>query len=58
VNVAALPGLIGDLQARAARAGVARATQDIRVAHWLDGGVWLLPWLLLATAVLARRGWL
>ncbi|ODV11516.1 MAG: hypothetical protein ABT22_09210 [Thiobacillus sp. SCN 64-317] len=58
VDVAALPGLIGDLQAQAARAGAARATQDIRVAHWLDGGVWLLPWLLLATAVLARRGWL
>ena len=28
-----------DLQARAGRAGMARATQDIRVAHWLDGGI-------------------
>jgi len=58
VGVAGLPGLIGDLQARAGHAGLARAKQDIRVAHWLDGGVWLLPLLLLAAAVLARRGWL
>jgi Ca-activated chloride channel family protein len=58
VDVAGLPGLVGDLQARAGRAGMARAKQDIRVAHWLDGGVWLLPVLLLFAAVLARRGWL
>jgi len=58
VDVAGLPGLIGDLQARASHAGLAKAKQDIRVAHWLDGGVWLLPLLLLAAAVLARRGWL
>ena len=58
VDVAGLPALIGDLQARAGRAGMARAGQDIRVAHWLDGGVWLLPFLLAAAAVLARRGWL
>ena len=58
VGVAGLPGLVADLQARASHAGMARAKQDIRVAHWLDGGVWLLPLLLLAAAVLARRGWL
>ncbi len=58
VDVAGLPGLVGDLQARASRAGMARATQDIRVAHWLDSGIWLLPALLLFAAVLARRGWL
>lgn len=58
VGVAGLPGLIGELQAQAGRAGTTRATQGIRVAHWLDGGVWLLPLLLLAAAVLARRGWL
>ena len=57
-NLVGLPGFIGDLQARADRAGMARARQDIRVAHWLDGGVWLLPLLLAAAAVLARRGWL
>ncbi len=58
VDLAALPALIGDLQARAGHAGMARVKQDIRVAHWLDGGIWLLPFLLLLAAVLARRGWL
>lgn len=58
VDLAALPALIGDLQARAGHAGMARERQDIRVAHWLDGGIWLLPFLLLLAAVLARRGWL
>ena len=58
VDLSGLPGLIGDLQARTARAGVARAQHDIRVAHWLDGGFWLLPFLLVVAAVLARRGWL
>lgn len=58
VDLAGLPGLIGDLQARADHAGMARVKQDIRVAHWLDGGIWLLPFLLLLAAVLARRGWL
>lgn len=58
VGIAGLHGLIDDLQARAGRAGTARVTQDIHVAHWLDGGIWLLPVLLLFAAVLARRGWL
>ena len=58
VDLAGLPALIGDLQARAGHAGMARVKQDIRIAHWLDGGIWLLPFLLLLAAVLARRGWL
>lgn len=58
VDLAGLPGLIGELQARAGHAGMARVKQDIRIAHWLDGGIWLLPFLLLLAAVLARRGWL
>jgi Ca-activated chloride channel family protein len=58
VDLAGLPALIGDLQAQAGHAGMARVKQDIRVAHWLDGGIWLLPFLLLLAAVLARRGWL
>ena len=53
-----LPGLIGYLQAQADRTSRATENKDIRVAHRLDGGVWLLPLLLLATALLARRGWL
>lgn len=58
VDLAGLPGLIDELQARAGHAGMARVKQDIRIAHWLDGGIWLLPFLLLLAAVLARRGWL
>lgn len=57
-DVAGLPALIGELQARASRAGMTQAAQDIRVAHWLDGGIWLLPFLLLFAGLLARRGWL
>lgn len=57
-GLAGVPALIGDLQASAGHAGMTRARQDVRVAHWLDGGVWLLPVLLLAAAMLARRGWL
>ena len=58
VDLTGLPGLISDLQSRAGEAGIARTRQDIRVEHWLDGGIWLLPLLLLVAAVLARRGWL
>jgi Ca-activated chloride channel homolog len=58
VGLAQLPTLIGDLQARQSRTSQARAEKNIQVAHWLDGGIWLLPFLLLATALLARRGWL
>ena len=57
-DLAGLPGLIGNLEAGAGRAGVARVKQDLRIAHWLDGGIWLLPLLLLVAAGLARRGWL
>ena len=53
-----LPDLIGYLQAQADRTSRATEDKDIRVAHRLDGGVWLLPLLLLAAALLARRGWL
>ena len=57
-EIAQLPGLIGYLQAGADRSSRATENKDIRVAHRLDGGVWLLPLLLLAAALLARRGWL
>lgn len=53
-----LPGLIGYLQAQADRTSRATEDKDVRVAHRLDGGIWLLPLLLLAAALLARRGWL
>ncbi len=53
-----LPSLIGDLQARPNGISQASERKGLRVAHWLDGGIWLLPLLLVATALLARRGWL
>ena len=58
VGLAQLPNLIGELQARTDRSSHATEQKDIRVAHRLDGGIWLLPLLLLAAALLARRGWL
>lgn len=57
-DLAQLPNLIGYLQASADRSSRATENKNIRVAHRLDGGVWLLPLLLLAAALLARRGWL
>jgi len=57
-DLSQLPSLIGDLQASADRTSQAREEKDIRVEHRLDGGIWLLPLLLVATALLARRGWL
>ena len=33
------------------------AARHVRVASWLNDGVWLLPPLLLLAALLARRGW-
>lgn len=58
VDLDQLPSLISDLQALPERTGEVRAEKHLRVAHWLDGGIWLLPLLLVATAFLARRGWL
>lgn len=58
VDLAGLPSLIGHLRAAGATLGSTRAGHDVRVAHWLDGGVWLLPFLLLFAALLGRRGWL
>jgi Ca-activated chloride channel homolog len=58
VDLAQLPSLIGDLQSGTSRLTQGRVHKNIHMAHWLDGGIWLLPFLLLATALLARRGWL
>jgi Ca-activated chloride channel family protein len=51
-------GLIGDLQNHTELPGEARVQNGLKVAHWLDGGIWLLPLLLVVTALLARRGWI
>ena len=58
VPLSALPALIADLHAAGSRqmsSGV--AAQHVRLASWLNDGVWLLPALLLLAALLARRGW-
>ena len=58
VDLTQLPSLIARLQASADHGRRDVAQQDVRMAHRLDGGVWLLPLLLLLAALLARRGWL
>lgn len=58
VPLSALPELIAALQqagSREMKAGV--AAPHVRLASWLNDGVWLLPALLLLAALLARRGW-
>lgn len=53
-----LPRLIADLHGAGSRemsSGV--AAPHVRLASWLDDGVWLLPPLLLLAALVARRGW-
>ena len=54
-----LPRLIADLHAAGEHSlGSAAATPRVQLATWLDGGIWLLPPLLLCAALLARRGWI
>lgn len=59
VSLSALPSLIAALHEAGARemsSGV--AAPHVRLASWLDDGVWLLPPLLLLAALIARRGWI
>lgn len=59
VPLSGMPALIADLHAAGSRqmsSGV--AAQHVRLASWLNDGVWLLPALLLLAALLARRGWI
>jgi Ca-activated chloride channel family protein len=59
VPLSALPKLVADLHhagSHAMSSGV--AAQHVQLASWLNDGVWLLPPLLLLTALLARRGWI
>lgn len=58
VPLSALPALVSDLQRAGSRemsSGV--AARHVKLASWLNDGVWLLPALLLLAALLARRGW-
>lgn len=59
VPLSSLPELVAALQAAGSRqmsSGV--AAPHVRLASWLNDGVWLLPPLLLLAALLARRGWI
>jgi Ca-activated chloride channel homolog len=59
VELSALPELIADLHDAGSRemsSGV--AAPQVRLASWLNDGVWLLPPLLLLAALVARRGWI
>ena len=59
VRLDQLPRLIADLHAEGLRSlGSAAAAGPVRLATWLDGGIWLLPPLLLCAALIARRGWI
>lgn len=58
LDIAALPGLVADLQASSHRDGNAIAQHGIKISSWRDAGSWILPLLLLTVAFLARRGWL
>ncbi len=60
VPLAGLSGLIAQLQAEHSRTLTARASAvpRLRVPRFLDGGIWLLPPLIIFGALLARRGWL
>jgi Ca-activated chloride channel homolog len=59
VPLSRLPALIAQLHRAGSRemsAGV--AAPHVRLASWLNDGVWLLPPLLLLAALVARRGWI
>jgi Ca-activated chloride channel homolog len=54
-NLPALIAQLHDAGARRMSSGV--AAPHVRLASWLNDGVWLLPALLLLGALMARRGW-
>jgi Ca-activated chloride channel family protein len=54
-----LPGLIAALHAESSHSLTSgKAAAGVEVQKWRNGGIWLLPPLLLLAALLARRGWL
>lgn len=58
VPLSALPQLIADLHAARSRRMSSGVAAHVRLASWLNDGVWLLPALLLLAALVARRGWI
>jgi Ca-activated chloride channel homolog len=58
VELSAVPRLVASLRADRPRAyGPGATGSATRVSSWRNGGIWLLPPLLLFAALLARRGW-
>lgn len=58
VPLSQLPTLIADLrEARSRQMSSSVAAPEVKLASWLNDGVWLLPPLLLLAALIARRGW-
>jgi Ca-activated chloride channel family protein len=59
VPVSGMAGLLARLQsAQSQELETSAAHADVRLNTWQNGGVWLLPPLLLLAALLARRGWI
>lgn len=58
VRLSELPSLVDALQSEHAdRLAAEGAKPGAQVTTWRNGGIWLLPALLLLAALLARRGW-
>jgi len=58
VDIEQLPQLITDLKNAPKSSSNSVEEPEIEITHWRDDGIWLLPLLLLLTAVLARRNWI
>ena len=58
VDSAQPAALLSDLQSATPRPGEAVAEQGQSVTHWRDAGAYILPFVLLLAALLARRRWL
>ncbi|MFZ0497632.1 MAG: VWA domain-containing protein, partial [Steroidobacteraceae bacterium] len=57
VPLSALPQLTAELHAAGSRKMSSGVAAHVKLASWLNDGVWLLPALLLLAALIARRGW-
>lgn len=57
-ELGALPQLAASLRASQQRISGAAKDDSVQVQHWRDGGIWLLPLLLILALLLSRRGWL
>lgn len=59
VTLSGLPSLIAALHAAPSHSiDASLSPDDTRLATWRNDGVWLLPALLVLTALVARKGWI